>query len=169
MCWRKKRLLSTDQNRIKARSDPASRFIKMDGTEVNLVLEGDVWKWMGLAALWCNKRNESSNRLSVNSIRDTLTLHKPFIMMMPRSEIFQRGSQSLVLKGTLRDGWSTKVHLGLVYCHSPLFLWRFESFQPINQWRQAFQQATLSFYASTDRQEPIERLFENLYVFPRAC
>lgn len=117
----------------------------MDGTEVNLVLEGDVWKWMGLAALWCNKRNESSNRLSVNSIRDTLTLHKPFIMMMPRSEIFQRGSQSLVLKGTLRDGWSTKVHLGLVYCHSPLFLWRFESFQPINQWRQAFQQATLSF------------------------
>lgn len=47
------------------------------------MLEGYEWKWMGLAALWCNKRNESSNRLSVNSIRDTLTLHKPFIMMMP--------------------------------------------------------------------------------------
>lgn len=60
----------------------AGRFIKMNGTEQNLVLQGYEWKWMGLAALWCNKRNESSNRLSVNSIRDTLTLHKSFIMMM---------------------------------------------------------------------------------------
>lgn len=69
-------------NGIKARTDPASRFIKMDGAEVNPALEACVWKWMGLATLRCNKRNESSNRLSVNSIRDTLTLHKPFIMMM---------------------------------------------------------------------------------------
>lgn len=141
----------------------------MDGTEVNLVLEGYVWKWMGLAALRCNKRNESSNRLSVNSIKDTVTLHKPFIMMMLWSEIFHRGAQSLVLKGTLRDGWSTKVCLSLVYGHSLLFLWRFESFQPINQWRQASHRATLSFSVLADRQELIEMLFENVYVFPRAC
>lgn len=146
MCVGEKEKVSSQwPNRIKARIDLAGRFIKMDGPEVNLVLEGYVWKWMGLAALRCNKRNESSNRLSVNSIRDTLTLHKPFIMMMLWSEIFHRGTQSLVLKGTLRDGWSTKVCLSLVYCHSLLFLWRFESFQPINQWKQAFHQATLSF------------------------
>jgi len=125
----------------------------MDGTEENLVLEGYEWKWMGLAALRCNKRNESSNRLSVNSIRDTLTLHKPFIMMMLWSEIFYCGSQSLVWKGTLRDGWSTKVCLSLVYCRSLLFLWRCEAFQPINQCRHAFHQETLSFsmYALTHR------------------
>lgn len=69
-------------NGIKGRIDPASKFIKIDGARVNPVLEACVWKWMGLATLRCNKRNESSNRLSVNSIRDTLTLHKPFIMMM---------------------------------------------------------------------------------------
>lgn len=100
---------------------------------------------MGLAALRCNKRNESSNRLSVNSIRDTSTLHKPFIMMMLWSEIFHCGTQCPVWKGTLRDGWSTKVCLSLVYCSSLLFLWRFEAFQPINQWKHAFHQATLRF------------------------
>lgn len=109
---------------------------------------------MGLASLRCNKRNESSNRLSVNSIRATLTLHKPFIMMMPWSEIFHCGTQSLVWKGTLRDGWSTKVCLSLVYCRFLLFLWRFEAFQPIHQWKHAFHQATLRF----PRQEPIEIL-----------
>lgn len=69
-------------NGMKGRIDLAPKFIKMDGAEVNPALEACVWKWMGLATLRCNKRNESSNRLSVNSIRDTLTLHKPFIMMM---------------------------------------------------------------------------------------
>lgn len=69
-------------NGLKGRIDPASKIIKMDGAEVNQASEACVWKWMGLATLRCNKRNESSNRLSVNSIRDTLTLHKPFIMMM---------------------------------------------------------------------------------------
>lgn len=67
---------------MKGRIDPASKFIKTDGAEVNPALEACVWKWMGLATRRRNKRNESSNRLSVNSIRDTLTLHKPFIMMM---------------------------------------------------------------------------------------
>lgn len=54
---------------------------------------------MGLAALRCNKRNESSNRLSVNSIRDTLTLHKPFIIMMLGSEIFHCGDPKPGVKG----------------------------------------------------------------------
>lgn len=80
----KKRFLPQWPNHIKPRIGLGltGRFIKMDEAEENLVLEGYEWKWMGLAALWCNKRNEGSNRLSVNSIRDTLTLHKPFIMMM---------------------------------------------------------------------------------------
>lgn len=77
-----KKVALDSPNGIKGRIDPASRFIKMDGAEVNPALEACVWKWMGLAPLRRNKRNESSNRLSVNSIRDTLTLHKPFIMMM---------------------------------------------------------------------------------------
>ena len=154
---RKKSSLPQWPNHIKPGIDLAGRFIKMDGTEENLVLEGYEWKWMGLAALWCNKRNESSNRLSVNSIRDTLTLHKPFIMMMLWSKIFHCGTQSLVWKGTVRDGWSTKVCLGLVYCHSLLFLWRFEAFQPINQWKHAFHPATLNL------------VFEIVYDFPRVC
>lgn len=44
-------------NHIKARIDLADRFIKMDGIEASLVLEGYVWKLMGLLVLCCNKRN----------------------------------------------------------------------------------------------------------------
>lgn len=67
---------------MKPEVDLDGRFIKINGTEEIPMLEGYEWKWMGLVALRCNKRNESSNRLSVNSIRNTTSLHKPFIMMM---------------------------------------------------------------------------------------
>lgn len=82
MCVTGERFPPQRPNRIKSRLDPAGRFIKMDVTEANLLLEGRVWKWMGLAAHWRNKRNESRNRLSANSIRDTVTPRRPFIRMM---------------------------------------------------------------------------------------
>lgn len=92
VCHAGERVSPPRPNRIKSRLDPAGRFIKMDGTEANLLLEGRAWKWMGLAAHQRNKRNESRNRLSANSIRDQVTPRRPFIMMMLGSEILQSRS-----------------------------------------------------------------------------
>lgn len=84
MTHRGERFSPPRPNRIKSRLDLAGRFIKTDGMEANPLLDGrTLGNGWGLAAHRRNKRNESRNRLSANSIRDAVTQRGPFIMMMP--------------------------------------------------------------------------------------